>query len=393
MKIFMGLIAVVSLQGALAYHVEREYAWKNITFEGIDQASYNIENSIPTAFVHDALSKKIIIAIPRLYPQVPITLTQLDTTKHPERSPPLEKFPGSDKLTSVYQPMLDECRRLWIVDVGQVEYKGDEQKYPKKNPAIIAYDLTKDNYPEIDRYEIPINIAGNQIGFGGFTVDVTNPKEGCGKTFIYITNFEDNTLIVYDQEKKDSWKISHGSFKPEHESNFSHNGAQYKYKAGIFGITLGDRDPEGNRPAYYLGGSSTKLFEVSTEALKKKGAKFDPVRLGDRGRHTEAIALVYDPKTKVIFFAESDSRQISCWNTQKPLNHKNTDVIYASSKFIFGTDIQIDSDSQLWFLSNGQPPIDNLKLTFDKPHIRLMRVDTKNSIRRTRCEVKPIKKP
>nr|AGT96428.1 yellow-related salivary protein [Phlebotomus orientalis]AGT96461.1 yellow-related salivary protein [Phlebotomus orientalis] len=390
MKIFLCIIAVVSLQGVVAFHVEREYAWKNITYEGIDPASYNIENSIPTAFAHDAASKKIFITVPRRN-QIPFTLTELDTTKHPERSPPLSKFPGSDKLISVYQPVIDECRRLWIADVGQVEYKGDEQKYPKQKAAIIAYDLTKDNYPEIDRYEIPNNVAGNSLGFGGFAVDVTNPKEGCGNTFVYITNFEDNTLIVYDQEKKDSWKISHGSFKPEHDSTLSHNGEQYKYRVGIFGIALGDRDPEGNRPAYYIAGSSTKLFEISTKILKQKGAKFDPVNLGNRGPHSEAIALAYDPKTKVIFFAEADSRQISCWNIQKPLNHKNTDVIYASSKFIFGTDISVDSESQLWFLSNGQPPIDNLKLTFDKPHIRLMRVDTAKAIRRTKCEVKRVK--
>nr|CCK33661.1 44.6 kDa salivary protein SP03B [Phlebotomus perniciosus] len=392
MKIFLCLIAVVFLQGVVCFHVEREYAWKNISYEGVDPALFNIDNIIPTGFVHDAINKKIFIAVPRRSPQIPLTLTELDTTKHPERSPPLSKFPGSDKLINVYQPVIDECRRLWIADVGRIDYKGDEQKYPTQNAVLIAYDLTKENYPEIHRYEIPSKIAGSHtIPFGGFAVDVTNPKEGCGKTFVYITNFEDNTLIVYDQEKKDSWKISHGSFKPEHDSTLSHDGKQYKYRVGLFGVTLGDRDPEGNRPAYYIAGSSTKLFEISTKILKEKGAKFDPVNLGNRGPHTEAVALVYDPKTKVIFFAESDSRQVSCWNTQKPLNHKNTDVIFASAKFIYGSDISVDSESQLWFLSTGHPPIPNLKLSFDKPHIRLMRVDTAKAIHRTRCEVKPRK--
>nr|ABA43049.1 42 kDa yellow-related salivary protein SP03 [Phlebotomus perniciosus] len=388
MKIFLCLIAVVSLQGVLAYDIEREYAWKNISFEGIDPASYSVKNSIVTGFAHDADSKKIFITIPRLNP-VPITLTELDTTKHPEGSPPLSKFPGSDKLISVYQPVIDECRRLWIVDAGQVEYKGDEQKIPKKNAAIIAYDLTKDNYPEIDRYEIPNNVAGNPLGFGGFAVDVTNPKEGCGKTFVYITNFEDNTLIVYDQEKKDSWKISHDSFKPEHESILTHNGAQHILKLGIFGITLGDLDEEGNRQAYYLGGSSTKLFRVNTKDLKKKAGQIEFTPLGDRGSHSEALALAYDPKTKVIFFIEYNSKRISCWNTQKSLNPDNIDVIYHSPDFIFGTDISMDSESKLWFFSNGHPPIENVQLTFDKPHFRLISMDTKKSIHGTKCEVKP----
>nr|AGT96460.1 yellow-related salivary protein [Phlebotomus orientalis] len=387
MKIFLCLIVVVSLQGVLAYHIEREYAWKNIIYEGINPASYNIENSIPTAFAHDATSKKIFITVPRINP-VPITLTEFDTTKHPEGSPSLSKFPGSDKIISVYQPVIDECRRLWIADVGQVEYKEDEKKFPKQNAAIIAYDLTKDNYPEIDRYEIPSIVAGNPLGFGGFAVDVTNPKGGCGKTFIYIANFNDNTLIVYDQEKKDSWKISHGTFKPEHESILTHNGAQHILKLGIFGITLGDLDAEGNRPAYYLGGSSTKLFRVNTKDLKKKDGQIEPTPLGDRGSHSEALALAYDPKTKVIFFTEYNSKRISCWNTQKSLNHDSIDVIYDSPDFIFGTDISVDSDSKLWFFSNGHPPIENLQLTYDKPHIRLISMDTEKSIHGTKCEVK-----
>uniref|UniRef100_F6JY54 41.5 kDa salivary yellow-related protein n=1 Tax=Phlebotomus tobbi TaxID=33402 RepID=F6JY54_9DIPT len=387
MKIFLCLIAVISLQGVLAYHIEREYAWKNIIYEGIDPASYNVKNGIATGFAHDAASKKIFITVPRLNP-VPFTLTELDISKHPGGSPPLSKFPGGDKLISVYQPVIDECRRLWIVDVGQVEYKDDEQKFPKQNAAIIAYDLTKANYPEIDRYEIPSNVAGDSLGFGGFTVDVTNPKEGCAKTFVYIANFVDNALIVYDQEKKDSWKISHGSFKPEHDSILIHDGAQHILKLGIFGITLGDLDAEGNRPAYFLGGSSTKLFKVNTKDLKKKNGQIEPIPLGDRGSNSEALALAYDPKTKVIFFIEYNSKRISCWNTQNSLNHENIDVIYDNPDFIFGTDISVDSESKLWFFSNGHPPIENVQLTHDKPHFRLISMDTEKSIHGTKCEVK-----
>nr|ABA12136.1 43 kDa salivary yellow-related protein SP04 [Phlebotomus argentipes] len=393
MKWFLFLLSTIFVQGILGYHVEREYAWRNVTFEGVNPSSYNVLHSIPTGFAYDAETQKLFVAVPRRYPQVPHTLTEIERKKHPERSPPLSKFSGksSKDLISIYQPVIDECRRLWVVDVGMVDYKEGQPKYRKQNPAIIAFDLTKENYPEVDRYELPAEVVKNPLSFGCFAVDVINPKGGCSDTFLYITNYEENTIVVYDKKNKASWKVSHDSFKPEKDVNIVLDGGKkYSYKVGIFGITLGDREATGNRMAYYLAGSSTKLYKVSTGALKKKGARFDPIRIGDRGPYTEAITLVYDPKTKVIFFAESITRQVSCWNTQTPLDSNHTDVIYSDARFLFGTDISVDSNSTLWVMANGHPPVDDPDIVnneFYKPQIRLLYVDTRKSIRRTRCDV------
>nr|BAM69185.1 hypothetical protein [Lutzomyia ayacuchensis] len=393
MRFFLCFFVVFLSQGIHGAYVETGYSWSNITFEGLDTKDYKPRNNIPTAFAHDPEGYKLFISIPRRLPQVPYTMAELNTVMHPgypvERAPKLSKFTGqsSKDLVSVYQPVIDDCRRLWIVDTGAVEYSGDDAgKYKTQKPAVIVYDLKKDHYPEIGRYELPDSVASKPTSFGGFAVDVINTKGDCTESFVYITNFEENTLIVFDQTSKDAWKFSHDSFKPDKESKFSHLREQATYKVGLFGITLGDRDKQGNRPAYYIAGSSTKVYSVNTKELKTKGGSLNPTLHGDRGPHTDAVALAYDPGHKVIFFAESDTRQVSCWHVQTELKPENTDVIYSYARFIFGTDISVDKKGTLWFMSNGYPPIkDAEKLKFYDRKIRLMRVNTYNVLPYSKC--------
>lgn len=312
--------------------------------------TYNPEDVIPTGVTHDAKTKKLYFGVPRLYPNIPYTLAEIDTNKYNSseiRSPPFSKFnsQGGKEFTSIYQPVIDDCRRLWVLDVGEADYKKNGNEYTTKNPEIIAFDLNQEGNPEVHRYKLEGDVAKTPLGFGGFAVDVLNPNGNCAtsdETYLYITNFIDNALIVYDMKNRNAWKINDDSFKPEPgKSVFNHKGEEYTYSVGIFGITLGDRDKDGHRLAYYLAGSSTKVYNVNTANLKKKVKSLKPTLLGERGYKTEAIALAYDPKTKVIFFAESDSRQVSCWNIQKDLKPENVGVIYTNAYFVFGTDIMV----------------------------------------------------
>uniref|UniRef100_F6K8S5 43.9 kDa salivary yellow-related protein n=1 Tax=Phlebotomus sergenti TaxID=85759 RepID=F6K8S5_9DIPT len=399
MKLILSVIALISFQLVFCDDVERAFAWKNITYENVKEGTYKPEDIIPTGVTHDAKSKKLYFGIPRLHPNIPYTLAELDTTKYNRsevRSPPLSKFnsQSKEKFTSIYQPVIDDCRRLWVLDVGKVDYHKKDNEYPTKNPEIIAFDLNQPGNPEVHRYELTGDVAQTPLGFGGFAVDVINPK--CTKTdetYVYITNFIDNTLIVYDMKNKDAWKFKDDSFKPDLKNTaFTHHGKEHPYTTGIFGIALGDRDKNGHRSAYYLAGSSTKLYNISTASLKEKDTHLKPTLLGERGFKTEAIALAYDPKTKVIFFVESNSRQVSCWNTQMELKPENTGVIYSNAYFVFGTDIMVDTDGILWFMANGHPPIDEPKLEFHKRQIRLMEVPTHRAIRLQPCEMKKNKK-
>uniref|UniRef100_A0A1L8DNC8 Putative yellow-related salivary protein n=1 Tax=Nyssomyia neivai TaxID=330878 RepID=A0A1L8DNC8_9DIPT len=389
-------LSVFYFKGILGVEIKEGYKWKQILYEDVKPGTYNPDANIPTAFAHDPESHKLFLAFPRKFPYIPYTIGEVDTKEHPgilgKRAPLINKFSGhksGKELTSVYQPVIDDCRRLWVVDVGSVEYRSKGAKaFPSHRPAIVAYDLKKPNFPEIIRYHFPVRLVEKPTFFGGFAVDVVS--KDCSDTFVYVTNFHRGTLFVYDHKNGQSWNVTHPTFRPERPTTFNHNDKEYTYNAGIFGITLGDRDSNGNRPAYYLAGSSIKVYSVNTKELKARGTTLNPQLLGNRGKLSDAIALAYDPKTKVIFFAEANTRQVSCWNTQKmPLRMANTDVIYTSRHFIFGTDISVDSNSTLWFMSNGFPPIRNAhKFKYEDPRYRLFKVDTRAAIAGTNCEIK-----
>nr|ANW11468.1 LolYLWb [Bichromomyia olmeca] len=391
------LLGLLQFGEIISVDINEGYIWKQILYNDVKPGTYNPDGNIPTAFAHDAISHTLFLTFPRKFPNIPYTIAEVDTARYPglkgKQGPLLHKFSGhrtGNELTSVYQPVIDDCRRLWVVDVGSVEYRSKGAKnFPSHRPAIVAHDLSKQGHPEIIRYHFPVRLVEKPTYFGGFAVDVVS--RDCSETYVYVTNFLSNALFIYDHKNRQSWNITHPTFRGERLSEFNHAGKEYTYNAGIFGITLGDRDAYGNRPAYYIAGSSIKVYSVNTRELKRQGSTLNPELLGNRGKRSDAIALVYDPKTKVIFFAESNTRQVSCWNTQKmPLRMQHTDVIYSSAKFIFGTDISVDSKGTLWFMSNGFPPVDNShKFKFQSSRYRLTKVDTKAAIAGTNCEIKP----
>ncbi|XP_055680124.1 L-dopachrome tautomerase yellow-f2-like [Lutzomyia longipalpis] len=394
MKLFFFLYTFGLVQTIFGVEIKQGFKWNKILYEGDTSENFNPDNNILTAFAYDPESQKLFLTVPRKYPETMYTLAEVDTEKNSfesgDTSPLLGKFSGHEtgkELTSVYQPVIDECHRLWVVDVGSVERNSDgTEGQPEHNPTLVAYDLKEANYPEVIRYTFPDNSIEKPTFLGGFAVDVVKPDE-CSETFVYITNFLTNALIVYDHKNKDSWTVQDSTFGPDKKSKFDHDGQQYEYEAGIFGITLGERDNEGNRQAYYLVASSTKLHSINTKELKQKGSKVNANYLGDRGESTDAIGLVYDPKTKTIFFVESNSKRVSCWNTQETLNKDKIDVIYHNADFSFGTDISIDSQDNLWFLANGLPPLENSdKFVFTKPRYQIFKVNIQEAIAGTKCE-------
>ncbi|XP_055680118.1 L-dopachrome tautomerase yellow-f2-like [Lutzomyia longipalpis] len=400
MRFFFVFLAIVLFQGIHGAYVEIGYSLRNITFDGLDTDDYNPKFNIPTGLAVDPEGYRLFIAIPRRKPKVPYTVAELNMVMNPgfpvERAPSFEKFKkfngeGKKDLVNVYQPVIDDCRRLWVLDIGKVEYTGgDADQYPKGKPTLIAYDLKKDHTPEIHRFEIPDDLYSSQVEFGGFAVDVVNTKGDCTESFVYLTNFKDNSLIVYDETQKKAWKFTDKTFEADKESTFSYSGEeQMKYKVGLFGIALGDRDEMGHRPAYYIAGSSTKVYSVNTKELKTENGQLNPQLHGDRGKYTDAIALAYDPEHKVLYFAESDSRQVSCWNVNMELKPDNTDVIFSSARFTFGTDILVDSKGMLWIMANGHPPVEDQekiwKMRFVNRKIRIMKVDTERVFKYSRC--------
>ncbi|GAB0095038.1 hypothetical protein DMENIID0001_103670 [Sergentomyia squamirostris] len=371
------------------------FAWKNITYTKIygkgnkvypTEDDFILGNSIPTNFAYHSAEDKIFVAVPRIFKGVPHTVTEILVKKHKlGSSPPLSPFTGrpTKQLVNVFTTVIDDCKepRLWMMDVDQVEYEDHEGKYENRSVNIVAFALEEPDYPEIVRFEVPNDLVVEPLSFGGFTVDVLNPDSGCDQTYLYITNIDESSMYVFDYKKKEIRKFSHESFKPDGSSYHQ------RHKFGLFAVALGHRDENGNRPAYYIPGRSTKLWMINTKILKDANFEFNPSLIGDRGPNTEAETMAFDPDTKVLFFGESNSGRISCWNTKKPFNVENTDVVNKNENMIFITALFVDVKGDLWFMAyTDNPLIDAAKIPSEDPQFRIMKMNSKSAIKGTKCE-------
>nr|QHO60692.1 salivary yellow-related protein [Sergentomyia schwetzi] len=369
MKCLLCFVTILSVQQVFAENVnDALFSWRNLLHE--NNGNSEAGASIPTAVAHYPQEKKLFIAIPRMFKSddVQHTLTEVEVKNDGNKSPKIKAFSGNvkDGLRSVYQPVIDECKRLWIVD--------DE-----KPTILTGYDLTQKNYPEIARYSFPGDSTNADQSYGQFAVDVINPQNGCDNTFVYIPSYSDNSLYVYDHKNKDSWTVTHSSFQPQKSTKSTDD--------GIAAIALGERSGDGHRPAYYIISSSTKLWKVNTKDLKQKKADVNPETIGDRGRKTQGITMTYDPKTKVLFIGQLNNNGIFCWNTEKKFeDSKDTILVNPRDKESVNIiDTSVDNDGTLWVLSYLHFAEDK-PAAEDTPFFYISKVTTSKAIAGTRCQ-------
>ncbi|XP_055699434.1 L-dopachrome tautomerase yellow-f-like, partial [Phlebotomus papatasi] len=270
-------------------------------------------------------------------------------------------------IISVYHPNVDDqCNRLYVVDTGVLSY-GVSELYNVQNPAIIVFDLPSNgcqtrHFPVIRRIEIPISFWKNPVGFVFIAID-HQAKKSCDDVFLYITNTFDSSLTVYDYKKGSFWTFSSPSMGPiiaESKMVFN-NYFHYEFILGIMNVALGWQDKKGNRNAYFAPGAGFAENVVSTKVLKtspKTSFKYnfeDFLQIGYRGCKSQTFKQTFDLSTGVIFFAEMQSKQVQCWNTNLPLNPDTIGVVYESEALAFVSEIFVDFDGYLWFHSCHLP--------------------------------------
>ncbi|XP_059611833.1 L-dopachrome tautomerase yellow-f2-like [Phlebotomus argentipes] len=310
-------------------------------------------------------------------------------------------------IISVYHPVMDEqCNRLFVIDTGNLYY-GPNEIYAVQNPALIVFRITPETtrgwngcgsreFPVIRRVEIPNHLWTDATAFAFLTLDF-QPKGSCDDLFVYITNVYDFTLTVYDYKHNSFWAFKDPSMNPiiaESSMIFS-DYLHYDFPFGITNLALGRPDKEGNRNAYYGPAASTAEYAVSTNILKtppkrtSNKNKGDFTLLGNRGCNTQVFSRTIDPHTGVIFFGETQSKRILCWNTQYPLNPDTIGVIYESDALQFVSEIFMDAEGYLWFHSSHLPLflLPEIPLDITDINSRTFRVKASDAIRGTVCDV------
>lgn len=127
-------------------------------------------------------------------------------------------------------------------------------------------------------------------------------------------------------------------------------------------MALGKPFADGARTVYFHALSSTVEFAVSNRVLQNETrstsgeAYFDYKLLGDRGHNGQSSAEFYDDESGVLFYTQVNKDAIGCWNSKKPYTVDTQGLVDSDSDaLVFPNDLKIDSERNLWVLSDRMP--------------------------------------
>lgn len=252
----------------------------------------------------------------------------------------------------------------WNTQVGDDEYRSSTSVFvialfsiyttdnntQVQRPSIWVWDLERNRL--VNRFDIPQSMVERGNGLASITIDVES--NDCGNAFAYIPDLASYHLFVYSLKQNHMWSFSHNylSFNPL-EGDFDVAGVQFQWNDGIFSITLGRKNPDGFKTAYFHPMVSTSTFAVSTRVLKNETAAGrsnhgrDFRHLGNRGELTQCTMHDFDKTTGVIFYAQVHRNGVACWNSDKPATPENFVLIAQDDdNMIYPTDLKVSSDEK-----------------------------------------------
>lgn len=360
-------------------------------------ANYIPYSNVPMGVTH--FREKLFITTPRRRPGIPSTLNfvRIDsTTKSPKLIPYPSYYenqldsrlqPDPDRLISVYRTRVDACNRLWFIDTGMLEYPNNRTQVQR--PALWIVNL--ENNKRIRRFEIDESIVPIGRGIASVTVDLDSKR--CDDAYAYIPDLVHNCLLVYSFRQNRIWVFQHNffSFDPMW-GDFNIAGQKFQWNDGIFSITLGNRNPDGYRTAYFHPMCSVSEFSVSTKVLRnetnsqRSNHGNDFINLGMRGSYKQSTIHAFHPETGIIMYAEISKYGVGCWNTNKEFSIQNHGTVDQNErKMIYPSDLTIDDDGVVWVMTNSMPIFIYSTLNENEYNFRVWKQDIRTAVADTVC--------
>ncbi|XP_063709031.1 L-dopachrome tautomerase yellow-f2-like [Culicoides brevitarsis] len=376
------------------------YKWKEMNYEGFGTNDVIPYNSMPVGV--DRFKNKLFITVPRRRPGIPSSLNYIEIDEFgPDRSPKLRPFPNIEtnllhsdhhadpnKIISVYRTRIDECNRLWFVDTGRLEYSPNQTQIQ----PLSIWIMNPETGARIHRFEFPAQIQNAGNGVPSITVDV-DPRD-CENAFAYIPDLRYYKLYVYSLKQNRMWKFEHEAFNMDQNAkDLTIDGFQLNFIDGIFSITLGPRQPNGERIVYFHPMLSFNEFQVSNRVLQDETKangntnQNDIFLIGNRGPNSQSAMHHFDLGTGVMFFTEVAKNAVSCVNSFFPFVPTNHAIVAQDNeKMIYPSDLKVDSQGFLWFFTNNMPRYIYSTLDSSKFNFRVWRARVRDIVRGTVCQ-------
>lgn len=401
-----------------AVKLKEKFKWREVEFdwpsqeakqEAISSGKYVASNNLPLGLErwHD----KLFITVPRWKSGVAASLTYVNISDglspllHPYPSWEANQIPtkkdsedqvsGSPKLLednstiiSTFRVRADECDRLWVMDTGLADILGEPMQHA--TPSLAVFDLFSDKL--IRRHYFPESLMKEDSFFANVIIDAD--RGDCDNAFAYIPDLGGYQVLVYSFNEDKSWRVKHNFFHFDPLSgDYNIGGVNFQWTDGVFGMAVGKRLRDGTKPIYFHAFSSTKEFMVSNKILQNETysqspeSYYDYKLMGDRGPNSQSSAEFYDPDTGIIFYTQVNKDGIGCWNTAKPLTQDTQGLVDSDSDaLVFPNDLKVDTEGNLWVLSDRLPMFIFTSLDPAEYNYRILTSPISDIIKGTPCE-------
>ncbi|KRT85796.1 hypothetical protein AMK59_1416 [Oryctes borbonicus] len=364
--------------------------------DGDINKEYIYENNIPMSA--SRWKNKLFVTVPRRSKGIPSTLNYVPIDKPERHNVPLIPYPdlqtnaikaprGQEHIVSVNRPAVDVCDRLWMVDIGLINTLNNKTKVGPQRVVII--DLNSDKIIKTHNFKDSDLRPGTAISMT--VVDVT--ADHCDDAYAYFPDLVGFGLLVYSLKQDDSWRVTHNYFYLEPQGGeFNIGGMPFQWDDGIFSVALTDQKSDGTRDAIFHAMAGTHLYSVSTKILRDKALatrsyhRNDFKVLGDRGPGSQTSATDLHKPTGIMFFNLVNQNAVGCWNTNKPFDRQNFDIVQKNDTvMIYPSDMEIYKDD-LIVLTNGMPIFLYSSLNYDKTNFRVWMNNVHEAVKGTVCE-------
>lgn len=201
-----------------------------------------------------------------------------------------------------------------------------------------------------------------------------------------------STVSVFSMKENRLWTIHHNTFRLEpRQGDFRFNEFGFQWTDSVFSIALGPRLRNGYRLAFYHAMASLSEYAVSTQVLRNESLATrsyhgnDFKYVGSRPPFSQSNMHDIDIASNIMIHTEVAKNAIGCWNTYQKFTMGQDIIAYNNETMIYPSDLKIDQESTIWFLTNRIPFFVFGKLDVNDYNYRVFRKNVNDAVQGTRC--------
>ncbi|KAG5883310.1 hypothetical protein JTB14_008597 [Gonioctena quinquepunctata] len=352
------------------------------------------KNNLPLGI--EVYGDRLFVTMPKWKPGVPASLAVLPRIPR-EQSPKLIPYPSwewhqtdsCEGISSVFRVQADSCKRLWVLDSGQINVTIKPiQLCP---PKVLIFDLETDQL--LAKYVFPDEFIKEDGLYSNIIVDM---KDGdCVNAHAYLADVWRFGIVVFSLAKKRAWRVTDHLFFPDPlASAYKVHQLEFEWSDGLFGMALSPSSRyESDRTLYFHPMSSFREFTVKTSVICNETGWSEVKNafkvLGQSRGKSGHVSASWMDRRGVMFYNMVTRDSVGCWDTRKPYKRDNLGVVAQSSEtLVFPNDLKVDQEERqsVWVISNRLPFYLYEGLNENEINFRIMSAYVDEAIENTVCD-------